>query len=43
MDNKETADRLEKEEEEMIYLISRTNGISNYLSFNNLTFRLAAV
>ena len=43
MDNKETADRLEKEEEEMIYLISRTNGISNYLSFNNLTFYLAAV
>ena len=43
MDNKQTADRLEKEEEEMIYLISRTNGIFNYLSFNNLTFRLAAV
>ena len=43
MANEEEADRDgdregSEEEEEMIYLISCTNGTPNYLSFNNLAF-----
>ena len=34
---------IENENEKMIYHISGTKGIPNYLSFTNLTFYLAAI